>query len=153
MRPHRKRSVRFLQETQADTGTKGSLHWQLDVSSIVRNCRPFGQQQDDLYTGQLAVWSDEVPSGSGILPDRMTQELLIITNNHVVEDSEELSVTFIDNQSVKAAVKVLIPIRIWQSLPYSFSDIPGRNEENRLKAADLGDSDSLKLGRECCGNR
>lgn len=44
-------------------------------------------------------------SGSGIIAGQNDTELLIITNNHVVEDSEELSVTFIDNQSVKAAVK------------------------------------------------
>ena len=36
----------------------------------------------------------------------MTTELLIVTNNHVVEDSEELTVTFIDNsRALSAAVK------------------------------------------------
>ena len=95
----------------------------------------FGQQQ---Y---------EVPSsGSGIIAGQNDTELLIITNNHVVEDSEELSVTFIDNQSVKAAVKGTDSDSDLAVIAVQLSDIP---EETRkqIKAADLGDSDSLKLGQ------
>ena len=85
-------------------------------------------------------------SGSGIIAGQNDTELLIITNNHVVEDSEELSVTFIDNQSVKAAVKGTDSDSDLAVIAVQLSDIP---EETRkqIKAADLGDSDSLKLGQ------
>mgnify|MGYP000736071325 FL=1 len=100
--------------------------------------------QDNWLFGQQQY---EVPSsGSGIIAGQNDTELLIITNNHVVEDSEELSVTFIDNQSVKAAVKGTDSDSDLAVIAVQLSDIP---EETRkqIKAADLGDSDSLKLGQ------
>lgn len=51
------------QETQADAGTKTQTSIGNDVSSIVEKAMPSvvgDQQQDDLYTGQLAVWSAAV---------------------------------------------------------------------------------------------
>ena len=81
----------------------------------------FGQQQ---Y---------EVPSsGSGIIAGQNDTELLIITNNHVVEDSEELSVTFIDNQSVKAAVKGTDSDSDLAVIAVQLSDIP-EETRNRLR--------------------
>lgn len=68
-------------------------------------------------------------SGSGIIAGQNDTELLIITNNHVVEDSEELSVTFIDNQSVKAAVKGTDSDSDLAVIAVQLSDIPGRNEK------------------------
>ena len=100
--------------------------------------------QDNWLFGQQQY---EVPSsGSGIIAGQNDTELLIITNNHVVEDSEELSVTFIDNQSVKAAVKGTDSDSDLAVIAVQLSDIP---EETRkqIKAADLGDSDSMKLGQ------
>ena len=123
-----------------------------DVSSIVEKAMPsvvainnkMIYTQDNWLFGQQQY---EVPSsGSGIIAGQNDTELLIITNNHVVEDSEELSVTFIDNQSVKAAVKGTDSDSDLAVIAVQLSDIP---EETRkqIKAADLGDSDSLKLGQ------
>ena len=82
--------------------------------------------QDNWLFGQQQY---EVPSsGSGIIAGQNDTELLIITNNHVVEDSEELSVTFIDNQSVKAAVKGTDSDSDLAVIAVQLSDIP---EETR----------------------
>lgn len=140
------------QETQADAGTKTQASIGNDVSSIVEKAMPsvvainnkMIYTQDNWLFGQQQY---EVPSsGSGIIAGQNDTELLIITNNHVVEDSEELSVTFIDNQSVKAAVKGTDSDSDLAVITVQLSDIP---EETRkqIKAADLGDSDSLKLGQ------
>lgn len=140
------------QETQADAGTKTQVSIGNDVSSIVEKAMPsvvainnkMIYTQDNWLFGQQQY---EVPSsGSGIIAGQNDTELLIITNNHVVEDSEELSVTFIDNQSVKAAVKGTDSDSDLAVIAVQLSDIP---EETRkqIKAADLGDSDSLKLGQ------
>ena len=140
------------QETQADAGTKTQASIGNDVSSIVEKAMPsvvainnkMIYTQDNWLFGQQQY---EVPSsGSGIIAGQNDTELLIITNNHVVEDSEELSVTFIDNQSVKAAVKGTDSDSDLAVIAVQLSDIP---EETRkqIKAADLGDSDSLKLGQ------
>ena len=140
------------QETPADAGTKTQASIGNDVSSIVEKAMPsvvainnkMIYTQDNWLFGQQQY---EVPSsGSGIIAGQNDTELLIITNNHVVEDSEELSVTFIDNQSVKAAVKGTDSDSDLAVIAVQLSDIP---EETRkqIKAADLGDSDSLKLGQ------
>ena len=140
------------QETQADAGTKTQASIGNDVSSIVEKAMPsvvainnkMIYTQDNWLFGQQQY---EVPSsGSGIIAGQNDTELLIITNNHVVEDSEELSVTFIDNQSVKAAVKGTDSDSDLAVIAVQLSDIP---EETRkqIKAADLGDSDSMKLGQ------
>lgn len=49
-------------------------------------------------------------------------------------------------RALRQRSKVLIPIRIWQSLPYSFQ-IYRKKQRKQINAADLGDSDSLKLGQ------
>ena len=50
--------------------------------------------------------SYEVPSsGSGIIIGENDTELLIVTNNHVVQDSVSLKITFVDDTAVDAAVK------------------------------------------------
>lgn len=140
------------QETQADAGTKTQASIGNDVSSIVEKAMPsvVAINNKMIYTQNNWLFGQqqyEVPSsGSGIIAGQNDTELLIITNNHVVEDSEELSVTFIDNQSVKAAVKGTDSDSDLAVIAVQLSDIP---EETRkqIKAADLGDSDSLKLGQ------
>ena len=50
--------------------------------------------------------SYEVPSsGSGIIIGENDTELLIVTNNHVVQDTVSLKITFVDDTAVDAAVK------------------------------------------------
>ena len=44
-------------------------------------------------------------AGSGIIIGTNDTELLICSNNHVVEDASELTVTFIDDESVSAVIK------------------------------------------------
>ena len=48
---------------------------------------------------------DETASGSGIIIGENEQELLIVTNNHVVDSTEQLYVQFIDGETVEAQVK------------------------------------------------
>ncbi len=139
-------------ESQADAGTSTQASIGNDVSSIVEKAMPsvVAINNKMIYTQNNWLFGQqqyEVPSsGSGIIAGQNDTELLIITNNHVVEDSEELSVTFIDNQSVKAAVKGTDSDSDLAVIAVQLSDIP---EETRkqIKAADLGDSDSLKLGQ------
>ena len=44
-------------------------------------------------------------AGSGIIVSKNDTELLILTNNHVIEGAEELSVQFVNEKSVDAVVK------------------------------------------------
>ena len=84
---------------------------QTDVSSIVEKAMPSVVAINNTMVMQQQTWfgpsqTVEVPSsGSGIIVGQNDEELLIVTNNHVVEDSKELTVTFIDNSQVSAAIK------------------------------------------------
>ena len=89
----------------------------------------------------------EVPSsGSGIIVGQNDEELLIVTNNHVIEDSKELSVTFINNASVNAAIKGTDSESDLAVIAVPLKDIPS-DTMSQIKIATLGDSDSLKVGQ------
>ena len=88
----------------------------------------------------------EVPSsGSGIIVGQNDDELLIVTNNHVVEDSKELTVTFIDESSVAAAIKGTDSENDLAVIAVPLSSIESETM-GQIKIATLGDSDSLKVG-------
>ncbi len=130
--------------SQASTGNDVSAIVEKAMPSVVAINNTMVYTQNNWLFGQQKY---EVPSsGSGIIAGQNDSELLIITNNHVVEDSEELSVTFIDNQSVKAAVKGTDSDSDLAVIAVQLSDIPDETRK-QIKAADLGDSDSLKLGQ------
>ncbi len=84
-------------------------------------------------------------SGSGIVISDTETELLIVTNNHVVEDATAISVTFIDGNSYDATIKGtdsdfdLAVISIQKSLI-------SEETMQAIKVAVLGDSTTLKLG-------
>lgn len=86
-----------------------------------------------------------VSSGSGIIVGETDTELLIATNNHVVEASTKLEVTFIDGSSAEAVTKGTDP-----DMDLAVVAVPLKNLSDETKdaitVATLGDSDSLKLG-------
>lgn len=139
-----------IQAQSADTAVPVSTG--NDVSSIVEKAMPsvvainnkMIYTQNDWFFGTQQY---EVPSsGSGIIASENENELLIVTNNHVVQDSEELSVTFIDGTSVKAAVKGTDAETDLAVIAVQLSDIP-QETKDQIRTAQLGDSDSLKLGQ------
>lgn len=123
-----------------------------DVSAIVDKAMPsvVAINNKVIYTQQdwfFGKQSYEVPgSGSGIIAGQNDTELLIITNNHVVEGSEELSVSFIDNTSVKAAVKGTDSDSDLAVIAVQMADIP-EETKGKIQQAVMGDSDTLKLGQ------
>ena len=82
-----------------------------DVTQVVEAVMPacvsitnnFTQTVQDFW-GQTYS-QDETASGSGIIIGENEQELLIVTNNHVVDSTEQLYVQFIDGETVEAQVK------------------------------------------------
>ncbi|MGN0159632.1 MAG: S1C family serine protease [Brotaphodocola sp.] len=124
----------------------------MDVSGIVEQAMPSVVAVHNTMSVEQRTWfgpsyTVEVPSsGSGIIVGQNGEELLIVTNNHVVEDSKELSVTFIDNSEVKAAIKGTDSESDLAVIAVSISDIPAETM-GQIKVATLGDSDALKVGQ------
>lgn len=123
-----------------------------DVSAIVEKAMPsvVAINNTMIYTQQdwfFGKQQYEIPSsGSGIIARQTDSELLIVTNQHVVQDSDQLSVAFIDGTSVKAAVKGTDTDSDLAIIAVQLSDIP-EETRTKIKPAELGDSDTLKMGQ------
>ena len=89
----------------------------------------------------------EVPSsGSGIIVGENDTELLIVTNNHVVEATTSLKVSFIDDEVVDASVKGTDADTDLAVISIPLDTIPDATRD-KIKIATLGDSDKLKVGQ------
>lgn len=122
-----------------------------DVTQVVEAVMPacvsitnnFTQTVQDFW-GQIYS-QDETASGSGIIIGENEQELLIVTNNHVVDSTEQLYVQFIDGETVEAQVKgtdasadlAVIAVKL---------DTIADSTKQEICIAKMGDSDSLKIG-------
>lgn len=93
------------------------------------------------------TYEQSLPSaGSGIIVEEKDGELLIVSNNHVVADSDSLEVTFIDGTTADAHIKGQDSEMDLAVIAVSLDSL---SEETRkaITVATLGDSDSLKLGQ------
>lgn len=122
-----------------------------DVTQVVEAVMPacvsitnnFTQTVQDFW-GQTYS-QDETASGSGIIIGENEQELLIVTNNHVVDSTEQLYVQFIDGETVEAQVKgtdasadlAVVAVKL---------DTIANSTKQEICIARMGDSDSLKIG-------
>ena len=84
-------------------------------------------------------------AGSGIIISKNDDELLILTNNHVIEDASELSVQFVNEKSVDATVKGTSESRDVAVIAVKMKDLDDTTISS-IKIATLGDSNELKVG-------
>ena len=84
-------------------------------------------------------------AGSGVIISENDNEIFILTNYHVVENTNELSVKFINDESVDAKVK---GVSKRKDIAVVSVDKNSINQEtlNSIKIAKLGSSDELKVG-------
>ena len=122
-----------------------------DVSDIVENTLPsivsitnMSVQEEQNFFGGISQQESE-SAGSGIIISQNDSELLVVTNNHVVEGSDTLTVTFNDGNSVEAQIKGTDSARDLAVVAVPLDKISD-DTMNAIKVATLGDSDSLKVG-------
>lgn len=129
-------------ETQATVVT--------DVTEVVDRVMPcvvsiFGKYTiEDDFWGYLYDYETE-GGGSGIIVGENDTELLIATNNHVVEDSDELTVQFIDESVAEASVKGTDEDMDLAVIAINLSDLDPATKK-QIRIATLGNSDYLKVG-------
>lgn len=122
-----------------------------DVSGIVDSAMPsvvsitnMSVQQVQSFFG--GVQQQESQScGSGIIIGQNDTELLIVTNNHVVEGSQTLTVSFIDEESVEANIKGTDSTKDLAVVAVPLESIKDETMD-QIAVAQMGDSDSLKVG-------
>lgn len=121
-----------------------------DYTKVVERVMPAMVSILNTYTEKMSYWGqtytqESQAGGSGIIIAENETELLIATNNHVVEGADKLDVTFIDGSVAEAQIKgkdsdmdlavIAIPL-----------DTLSKETRDAIAIAEMGDSDALKLG-------
>ncbi len=84
-------------------------------------------------------------AGSGIIVASDDDEIFILTNYHVVENTSELSVKFIDNESYDAKIKGISERFDIAVVSVSKNDLK-KDTLEKIKIATIGNSNELKVG-------
>ena len=122
-----------------------------DVSDMVDETMPAIVSITGKYiiTGQRfwgQTYSEEAEgSGSGIIIAQDDDKLYIATNNHVVEDSENLQVQFIDGKTADAAIKGTDADMDLAVIMVDIEDLEDDTIDS-IKVAKLGNSDDIQIG-------
>ena len=89
--------------------------------------------------------TESAVSGSGIIIGQNNNELLIVTNAHVVDDVNDLKVTFNNEVSVDAVIKASKTSKDIAIISVSLDSID-KETLSKIQIATIGDSDKLKAG-------
>lgn len=124
-----------------------------DVSAITEQSMPAvvaitsttqGADYYDLF-GQYYQGQDTTSCGSGFIVGQNEKELLIATNNHVIDGAKTISVQFIDGEIYEATEKGADSSNDLAVIAVKTADVKKATME-KIKIADLGDSDQAKVG-------
>lgn len=122
-----------------------------DVSNVVEEVMPAMVSIVNNYTQTgTTFWGQTysqqgAASGSGIIVAENENELLIVSNNHVVQGMDTLDVTFIDGSVAQAHIKGTDADMDLAVIAVSLEDV-SEETKNAITIATMGDSDNLKLG-------
>ena len=140
------------QTTGSDSNTGSSAGSQTGtVAEVAKNAMPsvvtistMSVEEMRSFFGGTQQYKVE-GAGTGVIVGKNDSELLIATNNHVVEGATSLSVGFIDEESVAGEIKGTDVENDLAVVAVKLSDIP-EDTMNQIKIATVGDSDELQLG-------
>ena len=125
----------------------------LDVSDIAANVMPslvsitnIGVQEMQNLFGQTMAYESQ-SSGTGIIIGQTDTELLIVTNNHVVNSAQVLSVGFADETACEAKVKGTDRDRDLAVIAVKMEDISKETRE-KIRVIELGSSSELQVGEQ-----
>ena len=121
-----------------------------DVTNVVEAVMPSVVSITNTSVITQSFWgqqfqSENQSSGSGIIVGENDTELLIVTNNHVISDSTELKVQFIDGSIADAKVKGTDANMDLAVIAVALDALENSTISN-ISIAVLGDSESLKVG-------
>lgn len=98
----------------------------------------------DIFFGSK-INSPVVGSGSGIIIGQSDSHILIVTNNHVIENAEKIEIVFADDSKAEASVKGANANSDLAVLEVAIDDLSDKTL-NSIKVARLGNSNNLKAG-------
>ena len=129
-----KKTVETTLTKAVDETSTGSGSGDMSVTELVKNNLPAVVSITNTSVTQLRdMWGngireyENVSRGSGIIIGQTDEELLIATNNHVVNGASSITVGFVDSEIYDASIK---------------------GQDSDLDLAVIGDSDDLQVGEQ-----
>ena len=121
-----------------------------DVSQVVKEVMPAIVSINNHYTEKMSYFgqtmtSEADASGSGIIVGQNDTELLIVSNYHVIADSDELTVQFVEGSEARASIKGTDPDMDLAVIAVPIGDVSGSTLQE-IAVATLGNSDTLTVG-------
>ena len=122
-----------------------------DLSGVSKNVMPSIVSITGKFETTSQSWfgqtqnSESEGVGSGIIIGKKDGKILIVTNNHVVEGNDTLTVSFIDEESVEANVKGTNAAKDLAVVAVKLSDIKDSTMD-AIAVATLGDSTQIQVG-------
>lgn len=132
----------------AVTAVSGSAAGPGDVSGIVDLVMPsiVAITETSMVSSYFGQTYPSEGAGSGFIVKEDNEELLIVTNNHVVADADSITITFVDETTAKATVKGTDPASDLAVLSVKIKDLEAETKGN-IKVASLGHSEDVKVGQ------
>ncbi len=149
--PKKKVELKYTETSDSKKSTEGV--YITDVSEVVENVMPSivaitsktqisaGDFGPSYFRGKEYAEG----AGSGVIISKTDNDIMILTNNHVVEGAEELSVQFINEKSYDASIVGTSDKKDIAIISVPISSIDSTTLES-IKIASLGDSEKLKVG-------
>lgn len=139
--------------SSSDTAESSSSGSTSDVSAIAEAAMPSlvaitnqSVQEMQNWFGQSQVYESE-SSGSGIIVGQTDTELLIVTNNHVVDGAQTISVGFVDETVAEAQLKGEDSDHDIAVVSVNLSDLSS-DTLSSIKQIEIGSSSELKVGEQ-----
>ena len=138
-----------INTTNSTVGNKGTM----DVSAVAESFMPSvvaitTKGIAEANQGFFGTYQYETEgSGSGIIIGKNDKELLILTNNHVVDGANTVSVAFVDEKVNQAKVKGTNSNSDLAVIVVDLDEIDSSTLE-KIKVAKIGDSDKVQVGEQ-----
>ena len=123
----------------------------MDVSTIVDKAMPsvvaiYGKAEitQNSFFGTQSYEAQS--SGSGIIVGKTDTELLVVTNNHVIADTDSLEVEFNDGTKAAASIKGGDSDNDVAVVAIKLSDL-SEDTLSKISIANIGDSNDIKVGQ------
>lgn len=144
-------SVIFQATDKLETTTTNMVTTVTDVTGIVTAVMPAIVSIVNEYTvvedyGYFGTYEEQyAASGTGIIVGETEQEIILVTNYHVIEDADRLEITFADQSIAEARVKGVDAKMDLAVITVESSSVSEETMKN-IAVATLGNSDELQVG-------
>jgi len=136
----------------AESGTKETRRGEdLSIPEIVKETMPSMVSITNMKVNEYSDFFgttkqyEGTSTGSGIIVGKSDTDLLIVTNDHVISHSSDITVTFSDDTSLEGEVKGRDADHDLAIIGIPFSRIP-RKTQDAISIIAIGNSDDLAVG-------